>query len=534
MTENFVKVRAKPMAPERRSHTGAWLAAIACVAAAIAAIGFDAVTGRLGFFAAPIETAVSSSGRVIKVSPGGSIQVAVDRAESGDTIELQAGATYFGEIKLPNKRLTDFVTIRSSAADSLPANQRVGPANAASMAKIVARGEGKSAVTAEKGANHYRFAGIEFTSDGSGYVYNLLLFGNGEAAADLPHDLEIDRCYLHTGKTGIIRRGIAVNSAKTVIKNSYFEGFGFAGEETQAIAGWTGTRNIQIVNNYVEGGAENILFGGADPDSADLIPIDIEIRGNHLNKPAAWAHGVTVKTLFELKNAKRVEFIGNLLTNNFQGPALRITIRDQGGKAPFSTIEDVTIRDNVIDHAADGINILGKDDTYSSQVLKRLTIQNNLFLHLATGGNFDGAGYFIQVSDGENIIVSNNTVFNSGNIVSFYGTLPRSFVFRDNIVNHGNYGVHGLEDLKSSAARSMFAGNVVMNLNNVGSGDMALPPGSIVVSGTKAVGFVDTAAHDYRLAPSSRFKGKGTNGSDPGCDPKKTGDFPAIPADAGE
>jgi hypothetical protein len=532
MTESVIKVRAKAIEPSRRTGLRPWLAAAAgFLVLASGMLVFDAFSGKLGIIEPRSEIVASGTGRIIRVPAGGDLQAAIDKATGGDIIELQAGATYFGEIKLPSQQLTDFVTVRSSAADALPSDKRVGPANAPTMAKIVARGEGKSAVTAEKGANHFRFTGIEFTSDGSGYVYNLVLFGNGEAAADLPHDLEIDRCYLHTAKTGVIRRGVAVNSAKTAITNSYFEGFGFAGEETQGIAGWTGTRNVRIINNYVEGGAENILFGGADPGSPGLIPMDIEIRGNHLNKPVAWAHGVTVKTLFELKNAKRVEFIGNLLTNNFQGPAFRITIRDQGGKAPFSTIEDVTIRDNIIDHAADGINILGKDDTYPSQVLKRLTIQNNLFLHLASSGNFDGSGYFIQVADGEDITIANNTVFNSGNITSFYGTLPRRFVFRDNIVNHGNYGVHGLDDLKSAAARAMFGGNVVMNLNNVGSDDTALPPGSAFVPTLKAVGFVDIAANDFRLAPSSKFKGKGSNGSDPGCDPKKTVDFPAIPGE---
>src|SRR6185295_18728325 len=122
--------------------------------------------------------------------------------------------------------------------------------------------------------------------------------------------------------------------------------------------------------------------------------------------------------LFELKNAKRVVFAENILSNNWEGSAFRITVRNQDGNAPFSTIEDVTIRDNVIKGAGEGINILGKDDEYPSQILKGLTIVNNLFLDIG-GNNYEGSGYFIQVAEGRDITIANNTVFNSGNIATF-------------------------------------------------------------------------------------------------------------------
>ena len=304
------------------------------------------------------------------------------------------------------------------------------------------------------------------------------------------------------------RRGIALNSANTTIKNSYIEGFGYPGEEAQGICGWTGTRQVKIINNYIEGGAENIMFGGADPASAELIPTDIEVRGNHLNKPAEWNGKATLKTLFELKNAKHVQFTGNLLTNNWKGSAFRITVRDQDGGAAFSTIEDVLISGNVIDGSGDGVNILGKDDTQPSQVLKRLTIENNLFLNLSGSNGFDGSGYLIQVADGDDITIANNTSFNMGNVITFYGVMPSAFIFRDNIAGHGSYGVHGPIDLRSDAARSMIQNNVLMNLNRVGSDDYAFPSGNTMVSGPGEVGFANPAARDFRLAPNSKFRAR--------------------------
>lgn len=517
MTESIRQVRAKAIVPVRRSRTWMWVSAmIALFAAAAGTLAFDAYSGKIGIVGPRFEIVQTAAGRTIRVPSGGNVQAAIERATSGDIVELQAGATYFGEIKLPNKPLTDFVTIQSSAAATLPADKRVGSASAASMAKIVTRGAGKPAVSAENGANHYRFVGIEFSASNADYIYNLVLFGSGETKpSDVPHDLEIDRSYLHPFKTGVVRRGIALNSANTTIKNSYVEGFGFPGEEAQGICGWTGTKNVHIINNYIEGGAENILFGGSDPDSAELVPSDIEIRGNHLNKPAEWKGKVTSKTLFELKNSKHVRFTGNLLTNNWVGSAFRITIRNQEGKASFSTIEDVLIKDNVINGAGEGINILGKDDTYPSQTLKHLTIANNLFLNIG-GDAWDGSGYFIQIADGEDVTIANNTVFNTGNIATFYGTVPRSFIFRDNITGHGNYGIHGLDDLKSQTARSMFQNNVFINNRRIPSGDYAFPPGNTLVNDAKDVGFANAAANDYRLAPNSRFRGKGANKTDIG------------------
>lgn len=520
MAVNAVSVRNKMVRRNRWTAMRLWILAPAAILfSAAAIIGYDMYSGKLGLIGPQPEIVANGVAKIIRVPPGGNVQAAIERASGGDIVELQAGAVYSGTISLPNKPLTDFVTIQSSAANNLPIDKRVSPAQKTSMATIVAGILGRPAVSAANGAHHYRFVGIEFTASSSFYNYGLVTLGSGESqAAKLPHDIEIDRSYFHPHKTGVARRGVALNSADTTIKNSYFEGFGYPGEEAQGICGWTGTRNVQIINNYIEGGAENIMFGGADPDSADLVPIDIEIRGNHLNKPEAWNGKATVKTLFELKNAKRVQFTGNLLTNNWKGSAFRITVRNQDNGAPFSTIEDVVIRDNIIDGAGEGINILGRDDTYPSQTLKRLTIENNLFLNLAGGNGFEGSGYFIQIADGEDVTVANNTVFNSGNITTFYGTLPKNFVFRDNITGHGNYGIHGPVDLNSDGARSMFQNNVFMNLNEVSPDDQAFPAGNTLVSGLAEVAFMNAAAKDFRLAPNSRFRSKGRDGKNIGCD----------------
>lgn len=478
---------------------------------AIVTFAFISYSGN--FSASPLEITTEGNRQIIRVPAGGNLQQAIDRANSGDIIELQAGATY-NEIVLPNKPLTNFVTIQSSAIKQLPENTRVSPKQKNLMAKIITRGKGASAVSAANGAHHYRFVGIEFSPSNANYIYNLIYFGvESNKLSDVPHDFEIDRSYVHSISAGTTRRGLAANGANIVVKNSYFEGFAYPQQETQGIAGWSATKNVKIINNYIEGGAENVMFGGADPANAELIPMDIEVSGNHFNKPADWKNKVTVKCLFELKNAKRVQFTNNYLENNWVGSAFRITVRNQEGTATFSTLEDIVIKDNIINGSGEGINILGKDDTYPSQTLKNLTISNNLFLNLG-GKGFEGGGYFIQISDGENITISNNTAFNQGNIASFYGALPRNLSFRDNITLHGEYGIHGLESVKSPTAQRFFQNNIFINDKNVQY--TSYPPNNLLVNNFQTVGFINAEQNDYRLAPNSRFKGKSRAGIDPG------------------
>ena len=454
---------------------------------------------------------------MIRVPAGGDLQAAVNKAAGGDVIELQAGATYEGEITLPKKAIDDFITIQSSRAKELPEDQRVSPQQADLMAKIVTKGGGRPTLITENGAHHYRLIGIEFAPSNSDYIYNLIFFGEPDTIADTAHHLEIDRCYVHSLKSGVTRRGLALNSAETVVKNSYFSGFGYQGEETQGICGWTGTKNVQILNNYIEGGAENIMFGGQEPATADLVPENIEVRGNHLRKPPEWrAEKASMKNLFELKDAKNVRLVGNYLENSWMGSALTITVRNETGKAPFSTIEDVLIKDNIIDGAGDGINVLGSDNNYPSQTLTGLKIQNNLFLNIG-GDDFPiSSGYFLQITDGKDFLIANNTAFNIGNIAKMYGTMPKDFLFRDNIINHGNYGIHGHPDIYSTDGQKLYQNNVFVNNKNVPPSDYSFPKNNFLVENSAAVGFLDPARKDFRLAAASRFRGKGAEGSNIG------------------
>ena len=77
-----------------------------------------------------------------------------------------------------------------------------------------------------------------------------------------------------------------MNSASTAIVDSYISDIHEVGADSQAICCWNGPGPFKIVNNYLEAAGENVMFGGADPSIAELVPSDIEFRHNHCFKPS--------------------------------------------------------------------------------------------------------------------------------------------------------------------------------------------------------------------------------------------------------
>src|SRR5262245_46710856 len=103
-------------------------------------------------------TYVAPAGKTINVGAGGDVQAAIDQAQPGDVIMLQAGATFTGNFRLPNKIGSDWIIIRSSAADAdlSPPGTRVTPAKSGIMPKLISPDSGPVVYT-DKSAHHLHF-----------------------------------------------------------------------------------------------------------------------------------------------------------------------------------------------------------------------------------------------------------------------------------------------------------------------------------------------------------------------------------------
>ncbi|MBV9211759.1 MAG: hypothetical protein JOZ52_14055 [Acidobacteria bacterium] len=448
---------------------------------------------------------VVGSNGTITVKAGGDVQAALERARPGDTILLEAGATFRGALRLPNKTGGEYITIRSSAADAqLPApGERLDPSRYGSvLPKIISDTVGESAITATGGAHHYRFIAIEFGPTPKG-IGNIITLGTTEekSLSELPHDIEFDRVYVHGSPTEGQRRGIALNGRNIRVTNSYFTDIKRKGEESQGLCGWGGDGPFEISNNFIESAAQAILFGGATSPLA-VVPSDIIVRGNHFNKPLNWRNeGWAVKNHFELKNARRVKIDGNLMTNNWarnqNGTAVLFTAANDSGTE--ARVEDVEFTNNIVRGAGAGINIQGEE----ARGGRRLTVRNNIFDDIS-GEKWGGDGQFLTATAWDGLVIENNTIITTGAITKAYGKPINGFIFRYNIIPQNEYGFVGDGESPGQKALDVYFPGSQVNSNAIVGGEASrLRERNFYPISLKQLKFANPEAGDYRLLPDS-------------------------------
>ena len=471
---------------------------------------------------------VPATGRRINVPRGGDVQRALDDARAGDVILLEAGAQFVGSFKLPVKDGAGWITIRSSAADAElpPAGVRMDPSYAAKLPKLVTPND-DPALVAAAGAHHFRIVAVEITA-APNVTRNsaLVLFGGGRRdqrrREDVPHHLIIDRSYVHGHATLATKRCVALNSAFSAVIDSYLADCHDKGFDAQAICGWNGPGPFKIVNNYLEGSGENVMFGGGDPGIRGLVPSDIEVRHNHFFKPLAWKGVWTVKNIFELKNAQRVLVEGNVFENNWvdaqDGFALMFKSENQDGTAPWTVTRNVTVRYNKIFNSPSGVNI-GASYNNAAEGANRILIEQNLFDRIGPPELGGGGRLWELVDDPSDLTFDHNTAFAASSALMLTA-LQKTFVtIRNNVLARGEYGFFGSGQGEGNRAIDYYLRASVITHNVIiGAKADMYPAGNFFPERIADVGFIAPNEGDYRLARGSRYKRGGTDGRDVGAD----------------
>lgn len=392
----------------------------------------------------------------------------------------------------------------------------MSPADAARLAKLVTSDNEPALLTAP-GAHHWRVELVEVQGGGNGDLVDLGDSGQRELS-QVPHDLVLDRVYVHGDPTTGRWRGVALNSASTTVTGSYISDIKTPGRDVQAICGWNGPGPFVITNNYLEASTENILFGGSDPAIEDLVPSDITITGNTIAKPEAWkGQRWQVKNLLELKNARHVVIRDNVLEYNWQqaqtGYAILFTVRNQDGRCPWCEVSDVVFERNVVRHSGGGIQILGSDYTHPSRQTHDLVVRGNLFDDI-DNQRWGGSGYAFQMTDGpRNLTIDHNTVIqpHGAGFLQVEGPPVRGFVFTNNIVRASAYGVAGRDHAPGNDSLRTYFPDATFTGNVIADGKPGSYPG-----GNRFPSFSELCAqmvscemHDYRFRADSAWRGAG-------------------------
>lgn len=240
-------------------------------------------------------------------------------------------------------------------------------------------------------------------------------------------NITLEGCRVVGDKTNGAKRGISANAANVALLNCVVDDCFSKDFDSQAVAAWDSPGPFLIDGCTLVASGECLLFGGSDAP-IDRQPADIVVRNSSLSKYPSWRDaGIAVKNVFELKNARRV-----LVDNcSFQycwgggqtGYLIVLTPRNQGGAAPWSTVEDVTIQNCRGRYAAAAISMLGQDNVHPSGTMRRVTVRDCQFADIDPQA-WGGSDKLIQIGDGPEDVTIDGCTFAGANIgsqVYFYG-----------------------------------------------------------------------------------------------------------------
>lgn len=529
----------------------------------------------LGIGLIAICLAPQSAFAVTPVHAADDLQVKINASACGDVLVLDAaatGASWTGNFIIPNHGCSAATPTTLTTSGTLPAaGTRIGPGNSAQLARVTSSND-LPVFTSDFSANGWVFIGLDVIPtkvalDGGGARIAFLLGQNGlggtplyaTLTSQLPHDIIIDRCYIHGPTTADTSSGIMAHVINFTLKDSYVSDWHSVGGEAKAFLSTNSPGPFLITNNYITASGINVLFGGADPTIAGLVPGQLTFTNNYLTKPREWwdhcttgaetgcdGHvygGIlwTVKNVFEFKSMDTALVDHNIFEYAWQGVqggvAILFTNRNQSGGAPQTTVSNVTFTNNIIRHADEGINILGLDDThggspppFTSVIATNDVIRNNLWYDLSllyAGGSSLGGRWIQGMRSGTvNLSITHNTAVNDSNgggaFGAYYGNLASrgygldspdvstGFTYRDNLARHGLYGYY-LDVLGTGAANfalffpsATHSNNVLAGMLEAGYTLATYPAG--VDTETNAqfdAGFVSAAAGDFRLQPTA-------------------------------
>lgn len=456
-------------------------------------------------------------GNEINVQPGDDLQAAFDSlGNTGGIIRARPGE-YLTAIRLEPRPDNTKIIVFTTDTDSLPQDGvRIDEGYRNDLAILRSNDGYAPAFEALPGSGGVAFMGCGFGPQ----VYDRTVVSIGDdkisLAADLPKDLMFDRVLFYGDPERGQHRGIMAHGNGIPILNCSFIDFHEEGRDSQCIAAWNGGRNITIDNCYLEGGAENVMFGGGSANSVEMIPQNIRIARSLFSKNIAWKgleHEPSIKCLLEIKNVIGLHIEGNVFDGCWardwpSGVAVVFKVSPNG--SDYTECQDVTFVNNVIRNCGSVFSVVGsRDSGEPSGRMKNLTIKNNLAYNIDSSSDYDGDGKNIPNANPPLFMhVEHNTVH--GNNHSFlywwwdsFKEVGEDLIITDNCFDHGKYGISGPDTSGVDALNLGWPNSYFVTSNALKKHPdrtVKLPPGNTVVP---AADYDVSFGSDHNVIPGS-------------------------------
>lgn len=464
------------------------------------------------------NTDVITSTRAPKVlTTADSLQLAIDEAVPGDILHLPPNFIFRGNYILKKKTGNEFITIRTASSDSSFSREHtiIDPSKYLSLMAHIISPNSQPVLTAENGAHHYRFIGIEFSTDKNISVNDTLIdLGSAASSAeDLPNNIIFDRVIVHGYTSNSVRRGIALNGSNMAVVDSFLSDFHKDNEDAMAIQIWNGPGPYKIDHNLLDAASESVMIGGTTATFKNVVPADIGFTSNfclrtenpttsanqmasiervahtngtstskrwnpeYANISEAPGDNWKVGSLIDVRNAQRMLIAGNLIAGSDspnQGVfGVSLMVRTENGGMPSAIVKEITFIENTVHNSGSGIIISGKDDN-GQGLGQHFKIANNMFDRIDSK-KFQGDGIFVKLVQSPSLVkLDHNTAIHSGNTGLITGSdKGQVLIFTNNIAYNNQYGFAGegqgtgLSALNFYYQNSFtFSGNVIVGGNS--------------------------------------------------------------------
>jgi hypothetical protein len=426
----------------------------------------------------PCVFTVLASGSTATTGESANFLTAYNESQRGDTVKLEAGVIWPMEVTLGNPSgSSGRVRITSTRDSELPAaGTRITLAylrpdnlTQAIVPLIKPSGNVEPAIkigwdTDQGGASvateHVELVGLGFYHDQAtwnnslDYSRGFLQVGDAgtlgvisDATTQQPDDIIVDRCvFTHTGLVRA-RKMIALNGRNVSVIDSFIEKAQNDSSDAQAIGGTSGVGLYTIQRNFLEGTAENVMFGGERPSYTSLtLENGASIKWNYLPhsihryRKTFWQAGMWVER-------------GRIIypTGDTVNTRIALNSGTTGGTEPtWCTTTSCSNTDNGITWVRKSSAAWLIKNNFEMKSAKALDIQYNVFDRNWVDGQETGVSLKIE-NEGLHS-VQNGPPYHSGTVNTSGTTVTRVSGALPNVINVGGV-VYTVESVDTSTNR---------------------------------------------------------------------------------